>query len=65
MLMIDSILIRPVVVGAGETFYKPTNILHRVSRNPNSKTRTRVLAVILHPRDAKQLVVPEASVPKE
>ena len=45
---------------AGETFYEPTGILHRVSRNPNAKTRTRVLAVILHPRDAKQITVPEA-----
>ena len=38
MLMIVGILIRPVSVGAGETFYKPTNILHRVSWNPNSKS---------------------------
>src|SRR5438445_1934841 len=38
----------------GETFYEPTGSLHRVSRNPSAKTRTRVLAVVLHPRDAKQ-----------
>ncbi|SIO39620.1 Cupin domain-containing protein [Singulisphaera sp. GP187] len=44
---------------AGETFYEPTGILHRVSRNPNAKTRTRVLAVMLHARDAKELTVPE------
>lgn len=37
----------------GDTFYEPTGILHRVSRNPNPKTRTRVLAVLLRPRDAK------------
>ena len=37
---------------AGETFYEPTGILHRVSRNPDPKARTRVLAVVLHPRDA-------------
>ena len=43
---------------AGETFYEQGGILHRVSRNPSTKTRTRVLAVILHPRDAKQLTVP-------
>jgi len=43
---------------AGETFYEPGGILHRVSRNPNPKTRTRVLAVILHPRDAKAVTVP-------
>ena len=27
---------------------------------PNAKTRTRVLAVMLHARDAKELTVPEA-----
>jgi quercetin dioxygenase-like cupin family protein len=43
----------------GETFYEPTGSLHRVSRNPSAKGRTRVLAVLLHPRDAKQLVIPE------
>jgi quercetin dioxygenase-like cupin family protein len=43
----------------GETFYEPTGALHRVSRNPSAKGRTRVLAVILHPRDAKQLTIPE------
>jgi quercetin dioxygenase-like cupin family protein len=43
---------------AGETFYEPGGALHRVSRNPSDKTRTRVLAVILHPRDAKQLLTP-------
>jgi quercetin dioxygenase-like cupin family protein len=45
---------------AGDTFYEPTGALHRVSRNPSTKTRTRVLAVILHPRDATQLVLPVA-----
>lgn len=44
----------------GETFYEPGGALHRVSRNPSSKIKTRVLAVILHPRDAKQLVTPAA-----
>ena len=39
---------------AGETFYEPSGALHRVSRNPSAKTKTRVLAVILHPRDAKE-----------
>ena len=50
---------------AGETFYEPSGILDRVSRNPSAKTRTRVLAVLLHPRDGKPLVVPEAPVPRE
>ena len=44
---------------AGDTFYEPTMILHAVSRNPSDKIRTRVLAVMLHPRDAKELVIPE------
>jgi quercetin dioxygenase-like cupin family protein len=44
---------------AGETFYEPAMALHAVSRNPSSKTTTRVLAVLVHPRDAKELVIPE------
>jgi quercetin dioxygenase-like cupin family protein len=43
----------------GETFYEPTGCLHRVSKNPASKGKTRILAVVLHPRDARQLAVPE------
>lgn len=46
------------ILKAGDTFYEPTGILHRVSRNPSTKTRTRVLAVIVHPRDTKQITVP-------
>jgi quercetin dioxygenase-like cupin family protein len=44
---------------AGDTFYEPSMVLHAVSRNPSEKARTRVLAVLLHGRDAKALVVPE------
>lgn len=44
---------------AGDTFYEPTMCLHRVSRNPSDKSKTRLLAVMLHPPDAKQLVIPE------
>ena len=44
---------------AGETFYEPTGCVHRVARNPSEKTRTRLLAVILHPRDAKEVTIPE------
>ena len=47
------------VFKAGETFYEPTGCLHRVSRNPAAKGITRVLAVVLHPRDAKQIAIPE------
>jgi quercetin dioxygenase-like cupin family protein len=45
---------------AGETFYEPSGSVHRVARNPSGKTRTRLLAVILHPRHAKEVTVPEA-----
>ena len=44
---------------AGETFYEPSGSVHRVARNPSGKTKTRLLAVILHPRDAKEVTVPE------
>lgn len=44
---------------AGETFYEPTGCLHRVSKNPSDKVPARVLAVVLHPRDAKQVAIPE------
>ena len=43
----------------GDTFYEPTMSLHRVSRNPSDKNKTRILAVLLHPRDAKQISIPE------
>ena len=44
---------------AGETFYEPSGAVHRVARNPSGKTRTRLLAVILHPRDAKEVTIPQ------
>ena len=44
------------VFKAGETFYEPTGSLHRVSKNA-SKGKTRVLAVVLHPRDAKETTI--------
>ena len=43
---------------AGDTFYEPTGCLHRVSRNPSDKSKTRVIAVVLHPHDAKDIVIP-------
>ena len=46
---------------AGETFYEPSGCVHRVARNPSDKSRTRLLAVILHPRDAKEATIPEKS----
>jgi quercetin dioxygenase-like cupin family protein len=50
---------------AGETFYEPTGGLHRVSRNPSATNRARVLAVLLHPRDAQQIAIPEPPAKKE
>jgi quercetin dioxygenase-like cupin family protein len=44
---------------AGDTFYEPAMVLHAVARNPSAKARTRVLAVIIHPRESKALVVHE------
>src|ERR1700756_1280228 len=45
------------VLKTGETFYEPGGCLHRVSRNPD-KLKARVLAWVLHSRDAKDLVIP-------
>ncbi|HKA56536.1 MAG TPA: cupin domain-containing protein, partial [Candidatus Binatia bacterium] len=47
------------VLKAGETFYEPAGCLHRVAKNRAPKGKTRVVAVILHPRDAKQVTIPE------
>jgi mannose-6-phosphate isomerase-like protein (cupin superfamily) len=47
------------VVKAGETFYEPAGCLHRVTKNPG-KVKTRLIAVVLHPRDAKEIAVPES-----
>ena len=50
---------------AGDTFYEPAMVLHRVARNPSDKATTRVLAVVVHPRDAKELVIPEPTKKEE
>lgn len=44
---------------AGETFYEPTGCLHRVSKNPAAEGITRLIAVVLSPRDAKEIAIPE------
>lgn len=49
------------VFKAGQTFYEPTGCLHRVSKNPAAKGITRLIAVVLHPRDAKEIAIPEHS----
>jgi quercetin dioxygenase-like cupin family protein len=43
----------------GDTFYEPTGCLHRVSKNPNKEGKTRILAVVLHPADVTDIVIPE------
>jgi quercetin dioxygenase-like cupin family protein len=48
----------PKTLRAGATFYEPSGVVHGVARNPSTKTKTRVLAVILHPRDAKEVTSP-------
>ena len=44
---------------AGDTFYEPSGCVHRVTKNPSKKGKTRLLAVILHPREAKEVTIPE------
>ena len=43
---------------AGETFQEPLGCLHRVSRNPASTGNTKLVAVVLHPRSAKEILTP-------
>ena len=50
---------KPKIFKAGDTFYEPTGCLHSIGRNPNTKDKTRFIAVVLHPEDAKDLVIPE------
>jgi len=50
---------------AGESFYEPTGCLHRVSKNPSTKGKTRLIAVVLHPRDAKEIAIPEKGTPEK
>lgn len=44
---------------AGQTFYEPSGSVHRVAQNPSATAKTRLLVVILHPRDAKEVTVRE------
>jgi quercetin dioxygenase-like cupin family protein len=50
---------------AGDTFYEPSGCVHRVTRNPSARQKTRLLAVILHPRDAEKATVPEGAAKKD
>ena len=51
------------ILKPGNTFYEPRMALHEVSKNPSDSTVTKVLAIVVHPRDAEQLVIPQE--PKE
>jgi quercetin dioxygenase-like cupin family protein len=44
---------------AGEMFYEPRGCLDRVSKNLGAKGKTRLIAFVLHPRDAKEVAIPE------
>lgn len=56
---------KPRTLKAGDTFYESAMALHAVSRNPSDKAKARVLAVLVHPRDAKELVIPEPAKDKK
>jgi quercetin dioxygenase-like cupin family protein len=43
---------------AGETFQEPSGVLHRVSRNQASNGNTKLIAVVVHPRSAKDILTP-------
>lgn len=45
------------VLRVGDTFYEPAGCLHRVSNNPG-KVKARLLAWVIHPRDAKNIAIP-------
>jgi len=44
---------------AGDALHEPSGSLHRVARNPSAKTRTRLVAFTLHPRDIKDPTIRE------
>lgn len=50
---------KPKTFKAGDTFYEPTGCLHDIGRNPSKKNKTRLIAIVLHPEDAKDIVIPE------
>ena len=50
---------KPKIFKAGDTFYEPTGCLHGIGRNPSKKDKTRFIAIVLHPEDAKDVVIPQ------
>ena len=47
------------ILKAGDSFFEPKMILHKVGRNPDKSNRARVLAVIVHPADAASIMIME------
>lgn len=47
------------ILKVGDTFYEPTGCLHRVSKNPGKQGTTRILAMVLHPAEVTEIVIPE------
>lgn len=43
---------------AGEIFHEPAGCLHRVSRNPSTSAKTRLIAYVVHPRGVKDILTP-------
>lgn len=50
------------VLHAGDTFFEPTLILHRVARNPDPQKQCRVLVTMIHPAAATRLTIPETGI---
>ena len=50
---------KPKILKAGDTFYEPTGCLHGVGRNPSKTNKARFIATVLHPEDAKEIVILE------
>jgi quercetin dioxygenase-like cupin family protein len=50
---------KPKILKPGDTFYEPTGCLHGISRNPSKTNKARFIAIVLHPRDAKEIVILE------
>src|SRR5262245_18756984 len=50
---------KPRILKAGDTFYEPTGCLHGIGRNPSKKNKARFIAVVLHPEDAREIVIVE------
>ncbi|ASV28991.1 cupin domain-containing protein [Maribacter cobaltidurans] len=51
-----------VTLKPGDTFYEPLMALHEVGKNPSETSKTKLLAIITHPRSSKQLVIPEKTI---